>query len=327
MSQIINVEDLPTPQRLDRFLKQRYPHIGFSVVQKWLRTGQMRINGKRAEGATDIKQGDQLRFPPQAQLEGSLSSHKIIPIVNSNTLKILKNNIILETPDFLALNKPFGLSTQGGTDVRDALSFYLNALNSDTSTPLRIIHRLDRDTSGIMLLAKSLAASQALSDIIAARLFDKYYLAIIVGQPRHRTGIIDLPIGKMTGILKEKMSSQAQNAVAAQTAYQVIDHNKGLTLICFKPITGRTHQIRVHSIEGLKCPILGDGKYGGKAAHPFDARGNMHLHAWSINFNAFDQRFSITAPLSTHFAKTLSQYHFDMPDLKVIMRSDTFIGK
>lgn len=316
--EMITLQHRGSPQRLDHYLKQYYPQIAFAMLQKWLRTGQIRVNGKRVKGSTLVQENDQLRMPPHLITDNEPTRTATKPHIHVGTLNDLKTRIILNTEHFLALDKPFGLASQGGTGIKDALSFYLNVLCPANPESLRIVHRLDRDTTGVLVLAKSLSASQILSQCIAQRQFNKYYLALLVGEVDQDYGTIDLPLGKLTGYFKEKMSPHASTVTTAVTHYYVIAKRGGLTLICFKPITGRTHQLRVHSTEGLGHSILGDGKYGGRHAYLDGVVDRMHLHAWTAAFDMDDTNYEVTAPLPAHFKNTLQQFNLTIPDFSHI---------
>jgi len=145
---------------------------------------------------------------------------------------------------------------------------------------------LDKDTAGLLILAKTQESARYYTGAFQKRKIRKVYHAVIVGRPKHHAGEIDLPLGKMRGIEREKVSCKAETVEEALTEYREVayDRDRNITLVQLFPHTGRTHQLRVHMLEGLGCPILGDGKYGGKEAHPLDEDTTMHLAATSLEF-------------------------------------------
>lgn len=302
-----------TPQRFDRWVKKAYPRVGFAVLQKWLRTGQIRVNKKRIKGDYTLQNNDIVRFPPQfIELQSPLSQTSK-PTGNKKTKSLLQQAIVYDDESCVVLNKPQGLAVQGGTNLRDYIDLYLGSLLEGQEEPLRITHRLDKDTAGLLILAKTQEAARYYTKAFQSRNIEKIYHAVIVGIPKQKTGTIDLPIGKLYGADREKMSSTAEHVDPAQTDYQVmgVDREHGLSLVALRPYTGRTHQLRVHALEGLGFPILGDGKYGGKAAHPplpedmlplHQDELTLHLCATGLSFKNLDGKpISLTVPIADYF--------------------------
>jgi 23S rRNA pseudouridine955/2504/2580 synthase len=274
--------------RFDRWVKKVYPRVSFGEFQKWIRTGQVRVNKKRIKTSYTLQKGDAVRFPPQfAEVEMTFSKDSR-PIGNRKTRALLQQNIVYEDALCVVINKPQGLSVHGGTGLTDYIDLYLDHLLEGQLEPLRITHRLDKDTSGLLILAKTQDSARYYTGAFQKRKIMKVYHAVIVGRPDRHAGEIDLPIGKMRGIEREKVSSKAEDLDEALTEYRelVYDHDRNITLVQLCPHTGRTHQLRVHMLEGLGCPILGDGKYGGKEAHPLDEETTMHLAATSLEFTS-----------------------------------------
>ena len=303
-------------QRFDKWIKAAYPRVAYGVMQKWLRTGQIRVNKKRVKSDYVLKGGDEVRFPPQFEEVKAPLSKTNKPTGNKKTKSLLQANIVYDDETCVVLNKPQGLPVQGGTNLRDYIDLYLGSLLEGQEEPLRITHRLDKDTSGLLILAKTQEAASYYTQAFKKKEIEKTYLAILAGIPQHTRGEIDLAIGKCRGIDREKMSSTASAVDPALTHYKVlkVDPEHRLSLIEFQPRTGRTHQLRVHALEGLKCPILGDGKYGGKEAHPTLPEDMMPLHSDEITLQlcAISLRFtnpegkpiSLTIPLPDHFILT-----------------------
>lgn len=293
--------------RFDRWVKKTYPRVSFSELQKWLRTGQVRVNKKRIKTSYILQKGDTVRFPPQfANVEKTFSKDSK-PTGNRKTRSLLQQSIVYEDASCVVINKPQGLAVQGGTSLTDYVDLYLDHLLEGQEEPLRITHRLDKDTAGLLILAKTQESARYYTSAFEKRKISKVYHAVIVGRPKHYAGDIDLPIGKMRGIEREKVSSKADVVDDALTEYRELayDHERNLTLLKLCPHTGRTHQLRVHMLEGLGFPILGDGKYGGKEAHPLDDDDTtMHLAATGLEFtSATGAPVRLNLPLPDFFVK------------------------
>lgn len=305
---MVNTQIIPTAtagQRLDRWLKQKYPAVTYGSLQKWLRTGQIRINGKRVKGSVLLKAGDTLRLPPQVE---SVTPKPLMQTtyINQETLELLRRQIIYEDDDCCVINKPVGLAVQGGTDMKDYVDLYLKDLLPHNEEPLRLTHRLDKDTSGVLLLAKSYASARYFTGLFKQGSIHKRYLALVVGQPKEEAGLITAPVHKKTdSSIENNMIKEKE----AETEYRVLARGKqGISLLELCPKTGRTHQLRIHCALSLGCPILGDGKYGGKRAQPFDKRMNIHLHAFQMEVPLQSGRSeSFVASVPIHFEQTLMQ--------------------
>ncbi len=257
-------------QRFDRWVKKEYPRVAYGELQRWIRTGQIRVNKKRIKTSFQLSKGDEVRFPPQFQNLQKNFDFDNKPTGNKKTRTLLQNSIIYEDETCIILNKPQGLAVQGGTNLRDYIDLYLANLLEGQEDILRITHRLDKDTAGLLILAKTQDAARYYTKAFQSRTIQKTYHAVIVGRPKISAGTIDMPIGKMMGAEKELMSGNAPHVDSAMTDYKTLhfDSRLNLSLLKLTPHSGRTHQIRVHLFEGLGRPILGDGKYGGKEAHP-----------------------------------------------------------
>lgn len=316
MATLLQIPQDAQGQRLDRWLRQQLPNVPYVLLQKWLRTGQIRLDGKRVKPSEVLKAGQQLRLPPFA-MQGDEAS-VVVPkqqTLNPKTLKLLQASIIFEDDDLIALNKPRNLAVQGGTETTDHVDLYLEALtatsvqNESSQEPakLRLVHRLDKDTTGVLLIAKTYAVARELTGLFRDHAIEKTYLAWVVGKPTQRKGHLEATLGKRRGVAREKMSTRVEDGSHTATAYECLrtiqNHGHTLSLLELKPLTGKTHQLRVHCAQLLDCPILGDGKYGGKAAQPFLKRLPLHLHAAKIQFQmpSTGRTYEIKAPLPTHF--------------------------
>ncbi len=290
-------------QRLDRFLREKLPFVSYGTLQKWIRKGVVRVNGAKAKADQRLAPSDQVTVPEVTQ--PLLPSTSVTPAFRPQTLSLLKQAILYENKDVLILNKPQGLAVQGGSKLDDYLALYLEQLTDDPE-PLRIVHRLDKDTSGVLMLAKTKDAAIVLSKALQEKTVEKTYLALCVGVPQAWEGLIDRPLGKMVGGQREKMSLYAPEVMDSQTSYRVLKQapwqGHVLSFLELKPHTGRTHQLRVHCADVLGCPIVGDGKYGGAQAHVFDKRVPLMLHAHQLKVQGLDiPAFQVIAPLPEGF--------------------------
>ena len=217
--------------------------------------------------------------------------------------------VLAEGRGWIAINKPSGLAVQGGTSIATHVDGMLQALASHTNGRLRLVHRIDKDTSGVLLLAKTLESARALTEAFHRHKIEKTYLAIVMGMPAE-SGKIRAPLKKLAGKFGEKMVVD-DDGQDATTLYRRIDHaGRKLSLMALRPVSGRTHQLRVH-MQHINTPICGDGKYGGDAAHPGDmVARRLHLHAWQVKLA--DGKV-ITAPLSPHFSASMEQLGLTPP--------------
>jgi 23S rRNA pseudouridine955/2504/2580 synthase len=221
--------------------------------------------------------------------------------------RALQDAIIYRDDDLIALNKPAGLAVQGGTGVDRHLDGLLDALRFDAAERPRLVHRLDRDTSGVLVLGRSARAAAELAAAFRGKTTRKVYWAIVVGLPKPREGKIDLPLAKLQGRLGERVMPDEDDGKSAVTRYQVVTHaGDKLAWLALMPITGRTHQLRAHCVA-LGTPILGDGKYGGRASRPegVPEPRKLHLHARTLILPRPDGSvLRLTAPLPEHMKTT-----------------------
>lgn len=257
-------------QRLDRWFKRRYPGLGHGRLEKLLRTGQIRVDGKRAKANTRLEAGQAIRIPPiEGEGDGTTKSAYVKPTplsVPDAEAEALRAAVLFRDAQVLALNKPPGLAVQGGPKQAKNLDALLDLLRFGADERPRLVHRLDRDTSGVLLLARTLVAARALTGAFKQDAARKLYWALVAGRPPKPRGLIRLALDKRGGSGGEKVRVD-EAGKRAETRYATVAAAKGVTWLLLKPLTGRTHQLRVHC-AALGCPILGDGKYGGKAAFP-----------------------------------------------------------
>jgi 23S rRNA pseudouridine955/2504/2580 synthase len=300
--------------RVDRWFKRHYPALAHGVLEKLLRTGQVRVDGKRAKASDRLCTGQVLRLPPQLQ---ALTAAGMPPSAERSTVpkrltdrerKEAEDLVIHKDSSVLVLDKPAGLATQGGSGISKHVDGLLEYLKLGKKQKPRLVHRLDRDTSGVLVVARTVPAAAALSESLRRRDAEKIYWALTRGIPKKRAGTIKLALAKEGGRGAEKMvgvERDADEAKHAITDYVVIDHaGHEYAWVAAKPVTGRTHQIRVH-LASLGTPIVGDFKYGGATAEPAgEIENRLHLHARSIDIAHPDGgRLRVTAPLAPHMQK------------------------
>jgi 23S rRNA pseudouridine955/2504/2580 synthase len=225
--------------------------------------------------------------------------------------------VLYRDADVLVIDKPAGLAVQGGTATPRHLDAMLDALRFDAAERPRLVHRLDKDTSGVLVLARTALAAQRLAAAFRSKDARKYYWAVTVGVPRPFQGKIDAPLAKETTARGERVAQDDEDGKRAVTLYQVVEHAaKKAAWVALWPLTGRTHQLRVH-MATIGTPILGDGKYGGGEAFLPGAEvpRQLHLHARRIVVpHPRGGRIDVTAPLPDHLTATWAYFGFDRTD-------------
>lgn len=311
--------------RLDRWFKRHMPEATYTVVAKWARTGQLRVNGNRATPGDRLSAGQRLSVPP-------LEPAKVLPTrlrrerppLSADQVEFAKAMVIHRDPHAIVINKPPGLATQGGTKTHDHVDGLLDALQFDSDGRPKLVHRLDKDTSGALLLARTARAAAFFAKSFSGRTARKVYWALVVGVPAIDDGMIDLPLAKQPGSGGEKMHVDEENGQAARSRYRVIERaGNRAAWVELQPYTGRTHQLRAH-MAAIGHPIVGDGKYGGQAA--FLTGGvsrKMHLHARRIRIDHPDGgKVDVVAELPEHFAESMDLLGFDMALGQALSLSD-----
>ena len=303
--------------RLDRWFKRNLPQVGFATISRWARTGQIRVDGSRADPADRLSTGQVLRVPPGGATPASSAAkakpaRTVVPLTDEQRAEA-KAMLMVETPAAFVLNKPPGLATQGGSGTTRHVDMLLDAYASETEPRPRLVHRLDKDTSGVLLIARTPGSAAFFSKRFSGRTARKIYWALVVGSPAADEGMIELPLAKQPGTGGEKMMvDHTEEGQRAATKYRVIDRaGDSAAWLELQPLTGRTHQLRVH-LAAIGHPIVGDGKYGGQQAFltGFVSR-KMHLHARRLRIEAPGHtQIDATAPVPEHFAASLAQLGF-----------------
>jgi len=297
--------------RLDRWFKRHLPQIGFATISRWARTGQIRVDGKRAKVDDRITTGQVLRVPPGG--ESSARGPNQRRELSEDEMAEADAMVITQDRAAIILNKPPGLATQGGTGIKHHVDGLLDAFAEKGPRP-RLVHRLDKDTSGVLLVARTPGNAAFFSKQFAGRSAKKVYWALIVGIPDVFNGEIDAKISKQPGTGGEKMHVDEDNGQTARTRYRVIERaGNRACWVELQPLTGRTHQLRVH-MAAIGHPIVGDGKYGGQDAFLTGSISRkLHLHARRLLIDHPDGApLDVTAPLPPHFAASMEQMGFDL---------------
>ena len=300
--------------RLDRWFRRHFPHLTQGALQKLCRTGQVRVDGKRVDPATRLASGQGIRIPP---MPDASRPAPLLPAIDPHDRKELERLTVYQDECLIVLDKPAGLPVQGGPGIKRHLDGMLAALRDETGNKPRLVHRLDRDTSGLIVLARTPGVAAKLAAAFRGRAVKKTYWAIVVGRPSPAEGQIDLRlarIGAGAGALTVPAERDEEDAVSAVTDYRTLDHaGRKFTWLEMQPLTGRTHQLRVHC-EALKTPILGDPKYGGDAAHPDGFVDRLHLHARALDLpHPQGGRLLVHAPAPPHLKETLKSLGFTEP--------------
>lgn len=301
--------------RLDRWFKRHLPQVGFATISRWARTGQIRVDGKRADPADRVAAGQIVRVPP-----GGTTPERKAPArrpLSEAQIEQAEAMVLTQDRAAIVLNKPPGLATQGGSGMREHVDGLLDAYMREGDPRPRLVHRLDKDTSGVLLVARTPGSAAFFSKRFSGRTARKVYWALVAGVPAVEDGLIDLPLAKQPGSGGEKMMvDKSEQGQPARSRYRVIDRaGNRAAWVELQPLTGRTHQLRVH-MAAIGHPIIGDGKYGGPEAFLSGTISRkMHLHARRLVIDHPDgDLIDVTAPLPAHFANSLEQLGFDEAD-------------
>ncbi|MFL6857648.1 MAG: RluA family pseudouridine synthase [Allosphingosinicella sp.] len=298
--------------RLDRWFKRHLPDENFNRVSRWARTGQLRIDGKRAAPGDRIEAGQTIRVPP-AEPPAAPKPKVARPALSEDEVAFVNEIVIHRDAAAIVVNKPPGLATQGGTKTRTHLDGLLDGLADEAGQRPKLVHRLDKDTSGVLLLARTARAAAFFSKAFSGRTARKVYWALVVDVPEVKDGYIDLPLAKQPGTGGEKMHVDEEEGLAARTRYRVLGRaGNRAAWVELQPLTGRTHQLRVH-MAAIGHPIVGDGKYGGQEAFLTGTISRkLHLHARRLRIDHPDGgRIDVTAEPAEHFAESLASLGFD----------------
>jgi 23S rRNA pseudouridine955/2504/2580 synthase len=313
-------------QRLDRWVRRQFPHVNQSRIERMCRKGEIRVDGGRVKPATRLEAGQVVRLPPIPEGEEPAAA-PVAPKISAADVAMMRAAVIWQDNDIIALNKPPGLAVQGGSGQLRHVDGLAEALRFDRPEKPRLVHRLDRDTSGVLLLARSARVAAGLARAFQGRTARKVYWAAVAGAPAPRQGTIRTGLVKAAGhgaggegekmkVLPFEEVAETEGAKRATTDYAVIDAAGTRTAwVALSPITGRTHQLRAH-MAAIGHPVIGDGKYGGSGQENLgDGWGaqlgggvsrKLHLHARSLDIvhPVTGKKLHLVAPLPEHMART-----------------------
>lgn len=341
MSQVQTIEVTAddADQRLDRWFRRLFPHVAQGRIEKMCRKGEIRVDGGRVKAATRLQEGQSVRIPPLPQPDAyqayvPRNASRISPA----DVAMMQEAVLYRDAEIIVLNKPAGLPTQGGSGQTRHVDGLAEALKFELDEKPRLVHRLDKDTSGVLLLARTRQSARWLTEAFRARDTRKIYWAAVAGTPTPSPGTIRFGLVKAGGHGKsgegEKMLcihpqevETTPGAKRATTDYIVLDRLAGRACwIALVPVTGRTHQLRAHMAE-IGHPIIGDGKYGGSGQENLgDGWGaqmggeisrKLHLHARSLTLThpQTGARMSFAAPLPEHMQRTWKLFDWRATDV------------
>ena len=300
MIEVINVENSSVGLRIDRWIKNNLIKIPQSLIEKDLRNGKIKVNKKKVKSSYKLNKSDKI-FLYNVSYK-NLSKKKIKFIPKDIIIKETEKDIIENNSDFIVINKKSGLPVQGGTKIKENLINILENSNFFENTKPFIVHRIDKDTSGVLIIAKNRNTAQQLTSLFRIRKIHKTYLALTIGHFDKKKSIIDNNLIRYEG--NKKILERAISHI------QKIDSNKNFTLFKVKPITGRKHQIRKHLVD-LKCPVVGDKKY---YIEKQSGNNQLMLHAYELRFILNEKKYTFKAKIPDIFKKFLIKNNLKQKD-------------
>jgi 23S rRNA pseudouridine955/2504/2580 synthase len=307
--EIATIAEAEAALRLDRWFKRHYPALGHARLEKLLRTGQIRVDGKRARSGDRLSAGQQIRLPPLIEVPPAAPARAVAPADAAR----LHRQILHQDAAVIVLNKPPGLAAQGGTRAERHLDGLLDALRFGSDERPRLVHRLDRDTSGVLVIARTAAAAAFLTRAFRDRAARKIYWALVAGRPKPAEGRVDLALVKRAGAGGERVRPDVAEGKRAVSHYRVVESaGERASWLALLPLTGRTHQLRAHC-AAIGTPILGDFKYGGALAvlAGLPTTRQLHLHARALALpHPMGGTLRVAAPLPRHMRESWDFFGF-----------------
>jgi 23S rRNA pseudouridine955/2504/2580 synthase len=321
MAELVTVTEDEAEIRLDRWFRRHFPGLPQSAIQKLCRGGQVRVDGHRADAATRLAPGQAVRVPPLPLASPAVP--KPVADIDPAAAKDLQGLVLYRDEHLIALNKPHGLPVQGGPGITRHLDAWLDALRFGSEHRPRLVHRLDRDTSGVLVLARTPGTAAKLAAAFRGRTVEKTYWAVTARRPMPPEGRIDLPLRRIAGAGGQRTAPAERDdkdAARAITDYRTLDHaGQKLAWLELRPLTGRTHQLRVHCVA-IGAPILGDVTYARpdqNNAFSATAAGlseALHLHARALRLpHPAGGMLIVEAGLPPHMAETFRTLGFAAP--------------
>jgi len=310
--------------RLDRWFRRHFPGLAHGALAKLLRTGQIRVDGRRAEPGTRLAPGQVVRIPPLGDRAAQVRQRREASL-DPRLEKDLQALVLWRDDSVIAIDKPFGLAVQGGPGITRSLDSLLDAYRFGSEERPRLVHRLDRDTTGVLLLARTAKAASRLAAAFRSRDAVKTYWAVVVGRPNPLEGRIEAALARRAGMRGERVTvaeEGCEDAARAVTDYRTVDFaGRKAAWLELSPLTGRTHQLRVHC-AAIGCPILGDAKYAGAQAMLEGLPEKLHLHARGIVIpHPEGGVLSVEAKLPPHMKETFAMLGFEAPKPRRASRS------
>lgn len=284
------------PIRLDRYLRRCYPGATQGIIEKALRLGKIKLNDAKAKTNIRVVQGDSITIYPGVFVEQVQDVQEFSQNVIALADKLLSEYILFSSDDFIAIDKPEGLAVQGGSKVALSVDEALQYINQSEETEYKLVHRLDKDTSGVLLIANGHDNAARLGRAFQDQQISKVYMAVLTGCPAKLEDNLVHEIGKDRSGIFELVKELDSGGKVARTHYKVLKSNGGKSLVEFTPATGRMHQLRFHS-QFIGCPIVGDAKYGGQKYH----RMMLHARTMIIPEKVFGKRFKIESTVPHSF--------------------------
>lgn len=300
--------------RLDRWFKRHYAGFPHALLEKQLRKGQIRVDGQKAKTSDRVATGQTITCP-EVTLDAKVKPKRELSAADAADIQKM---VLYKDANIIVINKPPGLAVQGGTKIGKNIDDMLDALQFDAKERPKLIHRIDRDTSGALVLARNAKVAALLGKGFAGKQIEKTYWALVNGSPLPTEGLIDLPLNKLEGQGgREQVQVDEKEGKPSKTEYHVLDTlARKFALVELKPLTGRMHQLRVH-MAAIDCPIVGDHKYGGgnDDAESLGVENILHLHARRITIPALlgAKAVTVTAPLPPHMVASFKALGLYVP--------------
>ncbi|WP_169546152.1 RluA family pseudouridine synthase [Sneathiella aquimaris] len=308
--QFIEVTEAEADQRVDKWFKNRFPGVTHGQLEKFLRKGEVRVDKKRVKAKDRLEPGQSVRIPPlpewatqASEKSGAVKTNKMV--LTDHDITDIRQMILHMDDDVIVLNKPAGLPVQGGSGQTRHIDGLLDGLRFDYDERPRLVHRLDKDTSGVLVIGRTRLATKHLTEAFKQRTTRKIYWALVAGVPRPHQATVSYNLTKIVTAAGEKVVVDRSGQKAISDYSVVAVAGTKAAWLALKPLTGRTHQLRVHC-AAIEHPIVGDGKYGGPEAFLEGAISKkMHLHAKEITIShPAGGDLTVAAPISSHMEAT-----------------------
>ena len=286
-------------KRIDYFLKKKLPSLSFPIICKIIRKGQLKVNGKKTNNSYFLKIGDRIKL----YFNILISTKKPSPHVNDSLITEVKSWIIFKNKNLIVFNKPSGFAVQGGSRIKISLDDVLEHLKFRNTNKPKLVHRIDKDTSGLLLVARNLEYAQFLTKLFRKRNVEKNYLLLVHGFPEIKNGLIDTPI---------KINNKDQKSL---TLFSILRTRKNLSLVLAHPITGRKNQLRRH-FSSIGHPIIGDERFGFSFKKQIK-NPHFFLHSLSLKFNEKLNNHSFFASPPIYFEKKLEEMNYPISKIKL----------